>query len=84
MFSYGYSQLGDIDKLSLAATASSEVLMRLIDTEIETVKIQLCSITISVNLITEYTIVQQRLIALKDLKEFLEQVQKDTFNPPSE
>lgn len=84
MFSYGYDKLTDAERLSIYTTPLGVVLMNLIDEEIAIVKDKLCSLSIGPDLILEYTITQQRLIALQDLKEFFEQVQKDAFNPPSE
>ena len=73
-----YEELDTPSKIGLMDVANNAILYELLYAEIASVEYELCNLDYSEQLNIKYAIVQQRLICLKDLLEFMKQIQVDT------
>ncbi len=78
MFQHSYREIDAAEKLGVATIAHTPILYTLIDIEIALVVDALCNLTPGNQLDLMYAVTQQRLIALRDLKDFFEQVKEET------
>ena len=77
-----YDALDTAEKLGLFDVCQSATLYELLAKEIKAVKEELCRLSPSPSLTLEYAIIQQRLLSLEDLEDFLKRVRKDITPQP--
>ncbi len=82
MLQASYDELDPVSKLSIQATSQSSVLMDLIETEIKFVEESLCNLEIGAQLVIMYAVGQQRLICLRDLRDFFNRVREESMPQP--
>ena len=78
MLQHSYREIDAAEKLSVATIAHTLILYKLIDIEIELVVDALCNLTPGDQLDLMYAVTQQRLIALRDLKDFFNGIKEET------
>ena len=78
MLQGSYAQLDAAAKLNMAGVAHTPVLYDLLNAEIGFVEDSMCNLTPGPDLLIMYAITQQRLLCLKDLKVFFEQIKRET------
>lgn len=73
-----YEELSETDKIGLLDVVNNATLYELLDSQIKVVAEELCNLSQSGTLAIEYAIIQQRLISLRDLRDFFKRVRIDT------
>lgn len=82
MLQHSYREIDDAEKLVLGQISHTQVLYHMLDIEIALVVDALCNLTPGDQLDLMYAITQQRLIALRDLKDFFNEVKEQTTPQP--